>query len=256
MPLYNAEPIKRFVSRAGHGRSFLRRLPPDLGGCYFPASLEGGAKFLKPDLHRADEVLTRFAQDYVQPGSRVWDIGANVGLFTFTAAGLAGPQGEVVALEADSWLVGNLRKAATANTGRGAPVAVLPVAASDSFGVAEFNIAKTARATNFLTIGGGSTTTGGVREKQLVPTMPLDALLARFAAPRVLKIDVEGAEEFVLRGAGAVLRSRPTLLLEVLPAHSRAIHALLEPLSYSYIDAITRAVVELPTFNVIATRSR
>ena len=35
---------------------------------------------------------------------------------------------------------------------------------------------------------------GGVRSTRLVPTVTLDWLAARFPAPDVLKIDVEGAE--------------------------------------------------------------
>jgi FkbM family methyltransferase len=243
--------LKRLVSRAGHGRSFLRRLPPDLGGCSFPASLEGGAKYLKWDAHTIDPVLTDFARAYIRPGHVVWDVGANVGLFTFAAAGLAGPAGRVVAIEADTWLVGNLRRAAERNAGR-ANVHVIPVAASDGVGVAQFHIARSNRATNYLAAAGGSSGTGGVRQVQDVPTLPLDALLEHYPAPDVLKIDVEGAEALVLAGASKVLSGRPVVLAEVYSEHSEAIARMLTPLGYRFLDAATGAATDLPSYNTIA----
>ena len=46
--------------------------------------------------------------------------------------------------------------------------------------------------------------------------MPLDSLLARYAPPRIIKIDVEGAEVDVLRGMDRILREiRPVLYCEV-----------------------------------------
>jgi hypothetical protein len=58
----------------------------------------------------------------------------------------------------------------------------------------------------------------------------LDWLLERVAAPRVLKIDVEGMEHRVLAGATAVLsKARPVIWCEVDPVNkaevSRILHA-------------------------------
>jgi FkbM family methyltransferase len=244
------ENIKRLAATAGHGRSVPRRLPKDLGGLRFPASLEGGSKFLKLNAHNFDPVLTDFAVAYVKPGHVVWDIGANVGLFTFVAAGLAGRDGHVVAVEADTWLAGRLRRAADWNRER-ARVDVLPVAVSAEPGVGEFIIARSTRATNYLAVAGGSTMTAGVREIQYVPTLPLDTLLGTFPIPDIIKIDVEGAERQVLAGARGVLDSRPTLLLEAFPDHDNDLHELLAPYGYQYKDATTHRPVDRPTFNVI-----
>ena len=57
---------------------------------------------------------------------------------------------------------------------------------------------------------------GGVRETVSVVTITLDWLLEQGSAPDVLKIDVEGAEINVLRGAKRVLSEmRPVVLVEV-----------------------------------------
>ena len=246
-----ANQIKRLAAGAGRGHSVLRRLPDDLGGCRFPASLEGGAKFLKWDLHTVDPTLTQFARRYVTPGARVWDIGANVGLFTFMASGMAGPTGSVLAVEADTWLAGNLRRAALANSG-GAPVSVLPAALGRQNGVAEFAIGRNSRATNYLVEAGGSCVAGGIRERQFVPTLTLDGLLETFPPPSVLKIDVEGAELDVLSQASNVLAARPVVLVEVFEQIRDAVHSVLEPHGYRYLDATSYQPVDLPRFNTVA----
>ena len=77
---------------------------------------------------------------------------------------------------------------------------VLPAAVSEEVSVARFHIARRNRATSHLD-GYGTAMAGGVRFTNLVPTVTLDWLAARFPAPDVLKIDVEGAELAVLAGA-------------------------------------------------------
>lgn len=227
--------VRRPLALAGRNRSFRRRLPTALGGAAFYASTEGGFKYLRWNTADIDPMLVRFARRHVAPGSSVWDVGANVGLFTFCAAGLAGPTGSVLAVEPDTWLVANLRRSCRLNAGRAAPVHVLPVAIGDGPGVARFNVANNSRAANYVE-GTGSTVTGGSRESQVVPTLTLDCLLDHFPAPDVLKVDVEGAEAGVLRGARRVLAgARPVILIEV-GAHDEVTEVLARS-SYRLFDA-------------------
>lgn len=243
--------IKEVVARLGHSRSFPRRLPAELGGCTFSASLEGGSKYLKRDLRRVDPVLTSFATLHVNPGEVVWDVGANVGLFTFMSAGISGRNGRVLAVDPDVWLAHNIRRAAYWNP-RAARVDVIAVAVADFCGLTEFNIAKANRAVNFLTIAGGSSMTGGIRETHHVPTVTLDSLLVHFPPPNVLKIDVEGAEVEVLRGATKVLGHRPRILIEVWNDHREAVHSLLAPFRYRYYDAKSQSPTEAPQHDTVA----
>jgi predicted RNA methylase len=90
---------------------------------------------------RVDPALMRLAAETVRQGDTVWDIGANLGLFSFAAAVAAGPSGRVLAVEPDTALAGLLRRSAAVNHGH-APVDVLPAAASDQEAVARFHIAR------------------------------------------------------------------------------------------------------------------
>lgn len=232
------------------GRALRRRLPAELGGAWYPASVDGGLKHFRPRAARIDPALTAFARDFVRSGSVVWDVGANVGLFTFTAAGLAGPTGHVVAVEADVDLAVRLTKAKRWNPQK-APVDVLCAAVGAEDDVLVFNVAQAARATNYLAEGGGSSMTGGVRESRLVATLRLDSLLKRLPPPHVLKIDVEGAEALVLAGAQEVLRHGPTVLMEVYSENSDRVHEFLTGHGYTYLDAVSREAVARPSYDVI-----
>ena len=90
--------VRTIAERLSRGRSFRYRLPQIYGGCRFYITPEAGLRYWIPR-HRikADENLLRNALETVKPGSVVWDVGANMGLFSFVAAGLAGPQGRVYA---------------------------------------------------------------------------------------------------------------------------------------------------------------
>jgi FkbM family methyltransferase len=121
----------------------------------------------------------------------VWDIGANVGLFSFAAASQAGRDGRVLAIEPDVWLASLLQRSSALVHDR-APVDVLAVAVCDTNSLEEFVIARRARSANYLISagqGGGrplGKQTGGWRAKQLVPTVTLDWLLDHYAALRGL----------------------------------------------------------------------
>ena len=197
-------------------------------------SSEGGLRYLRPNLQTVDPALLRVARETVPTGAIVWDIGANVGLFSFAAACLAGPTGYVLAVEPDTWLVNLLRRSASVNR-RTAPVEVLPVAVSNCVGVGRLHVARRNRATNHLD-GFGTTQTGGSRRTDIVPTVTLDWLLANFPPPNVVKIDVEAAEALVLAGATSLLRTRPTLICEVARSNAAVVRDLLRPLGYRLFD--------------------
>ncbi len=236
-----------------------RQFPPSLGGATLYVSPgASGLRCWKRSLVETDPHLLERTREIIFPGAVVWDIGANQGLFTFCAAGLAGPDGEVLAVEADTWLVELLRRSARANSPAIAPVTVLSAAASESVGLATFCIASRARSTNHLEgYGHGTPQVGRIRERQMVVCLSLDWLFGHFRAPDVVKIDVEGAELGVLSGARELLKcKRPTLLMEVLQEHRIAVTEYLHALNYELYDADctsgNRTPIREATWNTLA----
>lgn len=248
--------LRTIATQIGSNRSFIRRLPGDLGGARYPASTEGGLKHLKWDVNSIDPDLTRFAKRYVRRGNSIWDVGANVGLFAFAAAGLAGPSGSVLAIEPDPLLAGRLQAAAVLRDKR-APVTVLAAAVSDETGLAVFEIAESSRAMNHLAgFGAPQSLEKGARSRQPVPTLTLDSLLDELRPPDVMKIDVEGAEALVLRGAQRLLREyRPIIMLEVAETSADDVGQLLTAVGYRMVDWETGAPVDRPTWSTLALPS-
>lgn len=143
-------------------------------------------------------------RELVRPEMTVWDIGANVGLFSFAAAALGA---RVVAVEADIWLANLMHRSALLNK---LPVTVLPAAVSDHQGISKLYHSDQGKASNSLSGSGPA---------QTVVTVTLDWLLDNFPTPHVLKIDVEGLEYAVLKGAQKVLQARPIIFCEVTEHH-------------------------------------
>jgi FkbM family methyltransferase len=236
--------LRAVLEQITHRFVMRRRLPGPFRAARIYVSSEGGLRYLRPSMGGADPDLLKLAAEVVQPGDVVWDIGANVGLFSFASAVAAGPSGHVVAFEPDAQLVRLLRRSAAANRAH-APVDVLSVAVADEIGVARFHIAQRNRATSHLD-GFGTSQTGGVRTTELVPTVTLDWLAAHFPMPRVVKIDVEAAELKVLSGASRVLRSGPTIICEVAERNAATAGDLLTSYGYTLYSAHQHSAQRTP----------
>lgn len=136
-------------------------------------------------------------------------------MFTFCAAGLA-VNGKVYSIEADIWLADLLQKSLQIRSNRTLNVSVIPCAVANENGIAKFVIAQKGRASNAMQTVGGRGQVGGARQIVHVPTLTLDTLLKRIDAPKFVKIDVEGAEVLVLKGAEMLLKEiRPVIYIEV-----------------------------------------
>lgn len=227
-------PLRSALERATHRFVVRRRLPPPFSVARIYVSTEGGLRYLARGMAQADPALLRLASEVVRPGSTVWDIGANVGLFSFAAAVAAGPSGRVLAVEPDLLMAGLLRRSAAVNEGH-APVEVVPVAVADQLSVARFHVARRNRSANHLD-GYGSSQTGGVRSTDLVLTVTLDWLADQFPAPDVIKIDVEDAEVAVLAGGARVLGKSPAVICEVSARNAAAVGDLLVSRGYAIYD--------------------
>lgn len=148
----------------------------------------------------------------LRPGDEFVDVGANVGFFSLLAARLVGSTGRVVAIEALPANVAALE--ANARRNRLDQISCVPVAASDQVGQAVLVVADHPGGAALEAAGAPPDASG----RLTVETVTIDDLVERgvIRSPRLVKIDVEGAEAAVLAGMATTLRrQRPVVIVEL-----------------------------------------
>ena len=216
--------IRRLFKTLSRGVILKRRLPPEFSRVPLLVSPDAALGYWRRDISKVDPFLLSMVRELVRPKMNVWDIGANVGLFSFAAAALGA---QVVAVEADIWLAHLMHRSTLLNQ---LPVTVLPAAVSDQCGVSTLYLSDQGRASNSLQGSGPA---------QTVVTVTLDWMLNHFPAPQVLKIDIEGLECAVLKGAPRVLQSHPSIFCEVTQQHD-SVGKLLREAGYRLYAARSR----------------
>lgn len=212
--------IRTLVERLFRGSHLWRSLP---NGRKIAVSPDAQLRYLG---WKFDTDLSALSHQMVKPGDIVWDIGANCGTFSFSCDQAS----QVIAVEADPFLCGLLRRSIARNRGS---VRLIEAAVAAGRGTAEFSIAARGRASNHLSAVDGSTQTGGERSRVSVETYSLDDLLAFAAAPDFVKIDIEGAEVLALSGAARLLSEvRPLIYIEIGDENLEACLAILAPAGY------------------------
>ena len=150
-----------------------------------------------------EEVLRRL----LTPGQCVAEIGSNMGYHSLVMAQSLGPHGRLHAFEANPEVLPLLRATIAVN-GYGDRIILHPVAALDRQGEIEF-------ASDPSHIGSGHWAIGDAADnysrRVSVPAVTLDAALAGLPSLDLLRMDAEGSEPQVLRGAEALLRRSPGL---------------------------------------------
>jgi FkbM family methyltransferase len=189
------------MARSQYGDTFLLHFPEDHGweDLYFRGTFETGTSEL--------------IRKVLRPGDVALDIGANLGWYTVLIAKAVG-LGRCHAFEPLPELFQRLKANCEANHLEGT-VELNEVALGEREGTAELY--------TFQNLGAGSTSLSKLGRNDYsavsVPIVTLDSYLRARQIPRVdfIKIDVEGAEMSVLKGAGVVLRARrsPVWLIEM-----------------------------------------
>lgn len=155
--------------------------------------------------------------EHIPKGGVFVDVGAHVGYYSLKAAAMVGPTGRVLAVEPNPETIRRLR--ANIRESGASQVAVQPVACSDSEGVVDF-FASPRENTSASSMSKVNAAQGGsVRATYHVRTRSLDAIVRDSGVTRVdvIKIDVEGAELLVLKGAGETLdRYHPVVGVELI----------------------------------------
>ena len=159
-------------------------------------------------------VLESYELPVLRPGDTVVDVGANIGVFTILFARAVGSSGQVVALEPNPTVYGYLAHNVARNSLSGS-VRVLNVAAGERAGMARLEDRGWADTAGALT--SSSSRSFQVRMEKL------DSLLASPAIGpiRLVKIDTEGYERFVLEGGAATLARTDVVIVEVIDANCR-----------------------------------
>ncbi len=158
----------------------------------------------------APRVEEPFIEAYLKPGDTVIDIGANIGELALRISGLVGAGGRVIAIEAHPRIFGYLEGNVAAN--RAANIECLNYAVSNSGGTIRFS---DNRWDELNSIVSGPEEVPHVE----VPAIRLDDLPRSLPRVDLLKIDVEGAEKFVLEGAGEMLRRTGCVYFESNESH-------------------------------------
>ena len=154
--------------------------------------------------------VVRTLAKLVSPGDAVLDIGAHIGFYTLLLARLVGPKGQVVAFEP---LPGNFEiLAENIRLNQCSQVRAINKAVMGSGGKLEVTLSQDEPlpgGTSMLNDHGG--------QQVAVDAVSLDEFFGSARVPlSLIKMDVEGAEEQVLRGGRKTIESlHPTLVIEV-----------------------------------------
>ena len=160
-----------------------------------------------------------FVNRYLKPGDKAMDIGANVGIFSVVMGATVGSEGRVFSFEPVATnvlrLEKNLRKNALEN------VQIFAVALGALNGHMNLRMATDPAYPSLHEVQDGFGSGADVS----IEVRTLDDVWEELGFPRIalVKIDVEGAEMDVLRGAASFLATcRPTLLVEANSARELA----------------------------------
>jgi len=186
-----------------------------------------------PETH-GGETLDVFARLLPHVGT-VFDIGSHTGIYAIMA-GVQDPSRSVYAFEPVPRIYHRLRRNISLN--RASNVQAFPYAVSEREGDIRLFVPKGQFPTEASTLPGFREPA----ETITVSGVTVDSFAAEHGcSPDAMKIDTEGTEDKVLRGARRCLeRDRPIIICEVLRGLTEpALHTLLDPLGYSYF-IITR----------------
>lgn len=191
----------------------------------------------------------RFVERFLDPGMTVLDIGAHHGFYSLLASVKVGSAGRVIAFEPSPREREKLLRNLALN--RYTNVQVEDCALADAAGQQEL-----------IVVGGINTGCNSLRQPNVkeptnavaVSVETLDGYLAGHPLPAVdfIKLDAEGAELAILKGAHKTLGSRPRPVIQCeleevrtrpWGYHPREVVALLDTMGYRWFQAEARGVL-------------
>jgi FkbM family methyltransferase len=160
------------------------------------------------------EAEMRDALGLLDPGDVFVDVGANVGVYSLHAARRVGPSGKVFFFEPTTETYERISENIRLNGFKN--MKGFEKAVADKEGTVDFMVCESNNS-NYIGTGTLTEEERGSMEVRTVPVDTIDALASREGVDKValIKIDAEGAELLVMKGALEVIRSsRPAILFE------------------------------------------
>ena len=195
------------------------------------------------DIRDYEPQLREAIIQYCKPGMSAWDVGANVGVFTFLFASRVGNEGIVYAFEPEQNNLECLLRSIQHNQVNN----IIPDrrAISDSVDKQRFDRRGGAFSGRLIGTSENYRSTDNI---ETVETVSIDWLVREkvYRVPDIIKIDVEGNEFMVLNGMRSILRDwNPLILCEIhthLGDSSLEVFRLLQSHNYSITDIRGRPV--------------
>ena len=195
------------------------------------------------DIRDYEPQLREAIVQYCKPGMSAWDVGANVGVFTFLFASRVGSAGIVYAFEPEQNNLECLLRSIQFNGIKN----IMPDnrAISDSVSKQHFDRRGGAFSGRLV---GNNNSYRSTENIETVDTASIDFLVDEkgYRTPDIIKIDVEGNEYMVLNGMRSILHNRnPVILCEIhthLGDSSLKVFGLLQSSGYAITDIRGRPV--------------
>jgi FkbM family methyltransferase len=200
--------------------------------------------------------------EHLSTGGTFIDVGAHIGYYSLKAANIVGANGHVVAVEPNPQTLPKLQANIAASSAR--VVGVWPVACAGSESTLEFYAAPRSNTGESSLSKENASQDSPATAKYSVRGRPLDAIVkeAKLDHIDVIKIDVEGAEFEVLKGATQTLADyHPVLIVEIDSSQLKAMGTSVEEVTqfltsrgYSAVRHVDYANVEFVPTTAAANR--
>jgi FkbM family methyltransferase len=230
-----------FKGKAKIEAMFRAVLRPHVSTVYRDLRMELDAEeWLQIDLRATGHLeprTTALFERILRPGNSFIDVGAHVGYHSLVAARLVGESGRIFAIDPQPYNCAKILANAELNGFTNLTVVAAVVAEANGF-TALKNQSRQDKAR--LTLAGPGVNDGALTF--VVPRITLRWLIETYTLRPVnlLKIDVEGFELEVLKGAGDAVRAIENIVFEVLPGddadRSGAIERLLGDFGFQMFD--------------------
>jgi len=160
------------------------------------------------------EVMQLFFR-FLAPGDTAIDVGANIGYFTTIAASIVGPTGRVVAVEPGTNCLGSLKNNIKVNEFTNVEVVERPL--SDKVREVTFCEAREGAWFNCVWNPESPADTEFAATVSSIQATTLDELTAGKPPPKLIKIDAEGSEHLIFKGARNLLFNHmtPFIIIEL-----------------------------------------